>query len=175
MKVWFNWIILILLIVGVSAKAYSDPFNSWTSPDSKQSVIEILSSRYLLSSLELLVDGDDGNMRSKISHLDNRSSSSDSGVQLTTSSASEGFSSDNLPLIPTCTSAMLFRDNLQTKPIYWLKAEFNPPDLTIPTFSNFSFKQNDSPWFMQSKQKSSSRLSGWKDGNSLYTASITYH
>lgn len=88
---------------------------------------------------------------------------------------SKEFSSENLPLIPTLSSVMLFRDNLQIKPIYWLKAEIDPSNLAIHTLADLHSKKDVSPWFMQSHQKACGRLSGWKDGNSLYTASITYH
>ncbi len=100
---------------------------------------------------------------------------SETESQLEATTDSKEFSSNNPPLTPTTASAILFRDNLQTKPIYWLKAEFNPRDPALHTLADLRFKQNNSPWFMQSNQKVNGRLSGWKDGNSLYTASITYH
>lgn len=85
------------------------------------------------------------------------------------------FSNDTLPLVPTGASAMLFRDSLQTKPVYCLKTEFFSTDIPSHLKPELRFEQNDSPWFMRSNLKSNCRVSGWKDGNFLYTASITYY
>lgn len=152
--------------------ADSDSNDPWTSFGNIESAIEIQASQIPSSYTELRKDegAKDAN-----THQSNKLSINESGAQLTASTDSIELSSDNLPLIPTRSSAVLFRDNLQTKPIYWLKAEFNPPDPVTHTFADLRFKQDDSPWFMQSSQKASARLSGWKDSNSLYTASITYH
>jgi len=99
----------------------------------------------------------------------------DANDQQNALSDTKELSSENPPLIPLRVSAMVFRDNLQTRPIYWSKAEFNPPIIMSYLSADIHFKQNESPWFVRSKHQSGNRLSGWKDGNSLYSANITYY
>lgn len=84
-------------------------------------------------------------------------------------------SSDNLPLMPTRSSAMVFRTALQEEPIYWLIAEINPPDFTNEFSSENHTYLLGHPWYLASNSNSNSRLSGWKESNSLYSGRRTFH
>ncbi|TQV85060.1 hypothetical protein [Aliikangiella coralliicola] len=84
-------------------------------------------------------------------------------------------SSDIFSLLPSRINATLFRDGNQNNPDYRLKVEFLLPDFSIQLFENLFSLPKISPWFIYFKNSSNNRLSGWKDGNSLYAANITYH
>ncbi len=65
----------------------------------------------------------------------------------------------------------------QTTPIYRLKTNFrnlNQINRINQRHANLFQRINSPPWYIQVFSKSN-RLSGWKDGNSLYTGVITYH
>ena len=68
--------------------------------------------------------------------------------------------------------SVLFLADGQVEPSFKLEFEFFPPDLANERYNVSTL--NAKPWFLQSSA-GRSRVSGWKDGNSLYTASITYH
>lgn len=69
-----------------------------------------------------------------------------------------------------------FTSEIQTNPDYVLVIEFFEVKLTTALFKNLTNPPLLLDWFEQvSANNSSSRLSGWKDSNSLYTSSITYH
>ncbi len=173
MKRYCNWLIPFLSFIVLpclagtispDAKIQTDSIQ--TAPDSRSSVFafSLDGSQFNYVTQSTLSE------YSKVISLNN-----DLKILPASYSDSNQFSSDKLLLLPMRASAMIFRDNLQTKPVYWLKVEFNPSDLAILSFADLRFKQYSSPWFLRSNQKLSSRLSGWKDGNSLYAANITYH
>ncbi|TQV72915.1 hypothetical protein FLL45_15735 [Aliikangiella marina] len=90
-------------------------------------------------------------------------------------SKDQNFSSDNLPLIPNRSSALFFRTAVQEEPIYWLIAEFNPPDLSLfvqPQLKNYL---TNKPWYLITQSNSASRVSGWKESNSIYAGRKTFH
>jgi hypothetical protein len=173
MKAWCSWVLFILSFVAFSLVAESNSLVSWTLTSSTQSIINSqVSQKNLLDTDSLL--STDSLLDITIEVEEEQGDNSSSELKITTTDSKE-FSSNTPPLIPTRVSAILLRDNLQTKPIYWLISEYNPPDLEFIKFVDSDLTQHRSPWFMQSNQRSNNRLSGWKDGNSLYTASITYH
>ncbi len=80
-----------------------------------------------------------------------------------------------LLLLQARATASIFNCLKQTNPTYYLKIIQLPP-----VVANNNYLLNDSinivtPWFVHHNQSSSSRVSGWKDGNSLYASQITYH
>ncbi len=172
MKAWPDWIIFVLSFMAFSVLAEPVSPDSWDSSITTESILDSQTSQKFNSPDKLHLNRV---IVSEETQLNNEILEGEADMDLSVFAGFKEFSSNNSPLIPVRTSAILFRDNLQTKPIYWLKAEFNSPDPALRTFADLRFKQDDSPWFIQSIRKSSSRLSGWKDGNSLYTASITYH
>jgi len=170
MKSWCNWIILGLLLLVWPFQTNAHKSDSKKAPSSIESVanssnLQLLTEVIFASYFEI-TDQENSVREPPVSEIEE---------QFFAFSDLKEFSSDSLPLVPTSASALLFRDNLQTKPIYWLKAEFNPPDQTNRLYSDIRFKLNNSPWFILFNQKSNGRVSGWKDGNSLYTANITYN
>ncbi|MBA6237267.1 hypothetical protein H4J55_13950 [Colwellia sp. MB3u-22] len=81
----------------------------------------------------------------------------------------------NLPRLNRICSS-LFTNEIQTTPNYLLVIEFFKVKLTAGLFKNLANPPVHINWYEQlSHRSSSNRLAGWKDGNSLYTASITYH
>ena len=80
---------------------------------------------------------------------------------------------DNYSLFLSRVNASAFQAYQQQTPIYWLVFEFNPPDSSLLTISDDRFP-NHSFTFVYSAYGSNHRLSGWKDGNSLYTSRIIY-
>jgi len=81
----------------------------------------------------------------------------------------------NLPRL-TRLNPSLFSAEIQTSPNYVLIIEFFKPSLTAALFKNLANPPLITPWFEQlSHNNQSSRLSGWKDGNSLYSSRTTYH
>ncbi|MCJ8271577.1 MAG: hypothetical protein MJK04_19525 [Psychrosphaera sp.] len=68
--------------------------------------------------------------------------------------------------------SVLFLADSQAKPEFRLQFELNPPDLSTGRYDRN--KIDTIPWFLQSSA-GKTRVSGWKDGNSLYTACITYY
>lgn len=73
-------------------------------------------------------------------------------------------------------NASLFSTEIQTTPEYFLVVEFFKVKFTAGLFKNLANPPLISPWYEQlSYSKNSSRLSGWKDGNSLYSSRTTYH
>lgn len=81
----------------------------------------------------------------------------------------------NLPRLNRL-SPSLFIAEMQTSPSYVLVIEFFKVKLTAGLFKHLANPPVVSQWFEQLSHKSkSSRLSGWKDGNSLYTSRITYY
>lgn len=73
-------------------------------------------------------------------------------------------------------SPALFNAEIQTTPNYVLVVEFFKVKLTAGLYKNLINPPLITPWFEQlSHKNNSSRLSGWKDGNFLYSSSTTYH
>jgi hypothetical protein len=68
--------------------------------------------------------------------------------------------------------SVLFLLDSQAKPEFRVEFELNPPDLSSGRYDRS--KITTIPWFLQSSA-GKTRVSGWKDGNSLYTACITYY
>ena len=73
-------------------------------------------------------------------------------------------------------SPSLFTADIQTTPNYVLVIEFFKIKLTAGLFKNLANPPVIPQWFEQlSHNANSSRLSGWKDGNFLYSSRTTYH
>lgn len=97
--------------------------------------------------------------------------------QLLASSADNDESEDlfNLPRL-TRISPSIFSAEVQTTANYVLVIEFFKSKLNAAMFKLLSNPPEVSLWFEQlSHSSNSSRLSGWKDGNLLYSARTTYH
>ena len=151
MKTCLAGLLLILLAAGIPFQLEANSFDSQISSQNK---------------LSFVTDSE--------KHLNFEPSGNDKLIAVSSSNFEE-YSNQDLALISSYTSALLFRDNLQTKPVYWLKTEINPPDLRYRTLPQDRFSKNEFPWFLLSNHKTGSRLSGWKDSNLLYTANITYY
>jgi len=81
----------------------------------------------------------------------------------------------NLPRLNRL-SPSLFSAEIQLSPNYVLVIEFFKIKLTAGLFKNLANPPVITPWFAQlSHQTNLSRLSGWKDGNFLYSSRVTYH
>ncbi len=81
----------------------------------------------------------------------------------------------NLPSLHRL-SPSLFLADIQASPHYFLVIEFFKNELSAALFKNLANPPLIPTWFEQLSHKTnSSRLCGWKDGNSLYTARTTYH
>lgn len=81
----------------------------------------------------------------------------------------------NLPRLNRI-SPTLFNAEIQTTPNYVLVVEFFKIKLSAGLYKNLINPPLITPWFEQlSHKNNSSRLSGWKDGNSLYSSRTTYH
>ncbi|WP_441003964.1 hypothetical protein [Pseudocolwellia agarivorans] len=73
-------------------------------------------------------------------------------------------------------NASLFSVEVQNSPEYVLIVEFFKIKLNAGVFKHLANPPVITPWFEQlSHSSNSSRLSGWKDGNSLYSSRTTYH
>jgi hypothetical protein len=87
----------------------------------------------------------------------------------------ESEDSFNLPRLNRL-SPSLFTAEIQTTPNYVLVIEFFKIKLTAGLFKNLANPPVTPQWFEQlSHNTNSSRLSGWKDGNFLYSSKTTYH
>ncbi|WP_077284672.1 hypothetical protein [Cognaticolwellia aestuarii] len=81
----------------------------------------------------------------------------------------------NLPRSNTF-NASLFNTEIQSSPEYYLVVEFFKIKLTAGLFKNLANPPLITPWYEQLSHSSHlSRLSGWKDGNLLYSSRKTYH
>jgi len=81
----------------------------------------------------------------------------------------------NLPRLNRL-SPSLFTAEIQTTPNYVLVIEFFKIKLTAGLFKNLANPPVIIQWFEKlSHNANSSRLSGWKDGNFLYSSRTTYH
>ena len=81
----------------------------------------------------------------------------------------------NLPRLNRL-SPSLFSSDIQTTPNYVVEIEFFKVKLTAGLFKNLANPPVITPWFEQLSHKTnSSRVSGWKDGNFLYSSRTTYH
>jgi hypothetical protein len=69
--------------------------------------------------------------------------------------------------------SLLFLADSQHDTEFLLAFELCPPDLSQGRFMVSIIEPR--PWFIQTNQKSNPRVSGWKDGNTLYTSLNTYH
>jgi len=73
-------------------------------------------------------------------------------------------------------NASLFNTEIQSSPEYYLVVEFFKIKLTAGLFKNLANPPLITPWYEQLSHSSHSpRLSGWKDGNLLYSSRKTYH
>ena len=73
-------------------------------------------------------------------------------------------------------SASVFSNELQNTPNYFLVIEFFKIKLTAGLFKNLANPPVQLNWYEQlSHRSNSTRLSGWKDGNTLYASRVNYH
>lgn len=73
-------------------------------------------------------------------------------------------------------SPSLFSAEIQTTPNYLLVVEFFKIQLSSGLFKNLTNPPLIPQWFEKlSHNTNSSRLSGWKDGNFLYSSKTTFH
>jgi hypothetical protein len=73
-------------------------------------------------------------------------------------------------------SPSLFSAEIQISPNYFLVMEFFKSKLVAGLYKNLANPPEIPTWFERLSHKTnSSRLSGWKDGNSLYSSRITYY
>jgi hypothetical protein len=87
----------------------------------------------------------------------------------------ESKNSFNLPRLNRL-SPSLFTAEIQTTPNYLLVIEFFKIKLTAGLFKNLANPPVTPQWFEKlSHNTNSSRLSGWKDGNFLYSSRTIYH
>jgi len=81
----------------------------------------------------------------------------------------------NLPRLHQ-VSPSLFSAEIQTSANYVLVIEFFKIKLTAGLFKNLANPPRMPAWYEQLSHKTnSSRLCGWRDGNSLYSSRITYY
>jgi hypothetical protein len=81
----------------------------------------------------------------------------------------------NLPSLHRL-SPSLFSAEIQTTPSYVLLIEFFKIKLTAGLYKNLINPPLMTHWFEQLSHKAkSSRISGWKDGNFLYSSRTTYY
>ena len=69
--------------------------------------------------------------------------------------------------------SVLFLADSQLESDFVLVFEFNPPDAFAGRFMVSSI--DPVPWFIQTGNPVKPRVSGWKDGNTLYTARTIYY
>ncbi len=82
---------------------------------------------------------------------------------------------DGIHVDPGLSRNAYLLSDYQRQPVYQLEIEFNPP-LAPTQKSTPSFAANDfRPWFLSTCSSSPARIAGWKESNSLYSGSITYH
>ena len=81
----------------------------------------------------------------------------------------------NLPRLYQA-SASVFSNELQNTPNYFLVIEFFKIKLNAGLFKNLANPPVQLNWYEQlSHRSNSTRLSGWKDGNTLYASRVNYH
>lgn len=81
----------------------------------------------------------------------------------------------NYPSVNRLNSS-LFATEVQTTPNYVLAVEFFKLKLNAGLFKHLANPPVTLHWFEQlSHNAHSTRLSGWKDGNLLYSSRVTYH
>jgi hypothetical protein len=81
----------------------------------------------------------------------------------------------NLPRVNTLNPS-LFSAEVQTTPHYELVIEFFKVNFNAALFKHLANPPLVPNWFEQlSHSTNSSRLSGWKDGNALYSSRTTYY
>jgi len=102
-------------------------------------------------------------------------------VALTEHQGASAFDTDesedlfNLPRLNRY-SPSLFSAEIQTSPNYLLVIEFFKITLNAGLFKNLINPPVIPQWFEKlSHSANSSRLSGWKDGNFIYSSRTTYH
>ncbi|WDE11323.1 hypothetical protein [Thalassomonas haliotis] len=73
-------------------------------------------------------------------------------------------------------SAPVFAAQVQAEPDYVLEIEFFASELAAAFFKNLSNPPLAPIWHQQLRDNNQTcRISGWKDGNCLYSGRITYH
>jgi hypothetical protein len=77
-------------------------------------------------------------------------------------------------LLQVRSVACIFNCLKQIDPVFIFKILLSPPVALGGLEEGDNPYSLTRPWFIQHSQ-SSSRIAGWKDGNSLYTSIITYH
>ena len=82
----------------------------------------------------------------------------------------------NISLPPIERQAVsTFSSVIQTEPNFVLIHEFHPEILGLKHFLAPLIANTDVPWYLRSDAPNShNRVTGWKDGNTLYTGTITY-
>lgn len=153
-KVWLGWVLTCLLLLSSSIAASPALAHEITSPSQSFPITPVSDTaketEVELETLAFLSEV-------KAWSVDSVPTSSDS----------------NTPAL--ARESHLLRENVQTKPIYWLVLEFNPPDPSIRNITNFTPSNTKFPWYVGTFQKSPSRLANWKDGNTLYTSRKKFH
>ena len=72
-------------------------------------------------------------------------------------------------------AASVFGSTSQNEPIFVLAYEFQPEILGLRHFLAPLITDNAVPWYLRPDAANShGRVAGWKDGNTLYTGTITY-
>ncbi|WP_372880571.1 hypothetical protein [Psychromonas sp.] len=150
------FLLLITLFASTSAFAEKEQQNlSWQSANT----IALISSTKVNSHLDLTVI-------SSVSAADN--------TQLHPLSESHSKSIDFAQPIRATIRASVLTSNLNQTPEYILVYQLLTAQLDVFANHESRLAQEPPPWFMNFSDNSS-RLSGWKDSNSLYTSKITYH
>ena len=97
---------------------------------------------------------------------------------LTSKSAADNDSPEDLFNLPRtfAPSASLFSNEAQTSPNYVLEVAFFEEKLSAALYKHLANPPLQVSWFEQlGHSTNSSRLSGWKDSNLLYSSRKTYH
>ncbi len=72
-------------------------------------------------------------------------------------------------------NASFFSTEVQTSPNYQLEIEFFAASLNAGLFKNLTNPPSTPSWYERLHSHQSSRLSGWKDSNTLYTTLAICH
>ena len=172
MKTWCRTVLLILSMFAFSAMAESNSLVLESELITRSSASQAISWNQASIEADLKIDRLLGKYTFTDSGLhENKHAYQSAQLQLENSESS----TNDLPFFSSFYNATLFRDNLQLRPVYWLKSKFTSPNLNSSIFTSAHIKPQNTQWFIHSNRRVGSRLSGWKDGNSLYSSSITYY
>lgn len=164
MKTWLSFLFTIFLVVTLSVSAQP----------TELSVNTHLSLDIIDHHLEL--QSDLPIQASECAYIQDQSEISEKSVQ-DLSFLFEGRSHANKLFNPVSSlaSASLFQAKNQKNPDYQLKIDFSFLQLPMRLIELPVHRKEIAPWFLYASSSQHSRLSNWKDGNSLYTAKITYN